>query len=239
MIRLLPDGVVVGEPPHAQVLLGLFRNAIGGWHVGVLHKSSPDEPPEVLHLEVDAKVSNEAVSSFASSAKSGLVWVTPRLDQDQVLGFVGRCRSVARTQSGIKQVRFGLSYSKESGFNDEGQLELDVHDIGLTCATFVASLFRLCGIRLLREEEWPIRALSDRRLREWMANYVERYDSEHAAKLRNEKACRRYRPLEVAAGSRSPPCGFKAATKFADAIEKHVLLHGLVEAAGLTFDPPS
>lgn len=107
------------------------------------------------------------------------------------------------------QVPYGFNYD-EYAFYDlgSGMLHLGSHESGLTCATFVMTLFHSIGIDLIDLSNWPKRPEDDDwegRTKRLLSQYKVQVNmsKEHLERLKYEvlTGCPRYRPEEVAVSS--------------------------------------
>ena len=105
-------------------------------------------------------------------------------------------------------IPYGIFY-KNSFFTDEGKLQLEDGEVGLTCATFVLAVFKSCQLRLIDMSTWLERD-GDSEFHSKILSYLERGVKsgkvlpQHYADVEKDKGCVRFRPEEVAASS-----GFK------------------------------
>lgn len=76
------------------------------------------------------------------------------------------------------------------------------NEFGLTCATFILAFFRAVGIDLIDVDSWKSRK-SDKNWHSQIVALLEKYEADkiHTERVRNERDCARYRPVEVVASS--------------------------------------
>ena len=107
------------------------------------------------------------------------------------------------------QVPYGFYYDEYASYDlTSGILSLGSHESGLTCATFVMTVFHSIGIDLIDIKNWPKRPEDDDwegRIKHLLAEHKVQVDmsKEHLEKLKFEvlQGCPRFRPEEVAVSS--------------------------------------
>lgn len=110
------------------------------------------------------------------------------------------CEAIAEKQT---LLNFGITYNN-STFDKEGNLLLQTSDYGLTCATFVLSIFESAGITLINLDSWKSRE-EDLEWQKYVLNFFinnKKIASEDLIKhFESNLGCFRFRPEEVAAAS--------------------------------------
>ncbi|KQB43455.1 hypothetical protein RCH33_557 [Flavobacterium daejeonense] len=96
---------------------------------------------------------------------------------------------------------FGITFNK-SKFDSSGKLILQEGDFGLTCATFILSIFESAGIPLIDYENWKHRDEDAK----WHKHVLEfftdnKFSDELINHCKTNGGCFRYRPEEVAVSS--------------------------------------
>ena len=136
------------------------------------------------------------------------VFVIPNIPKELQIPFIQMCRAIKEdVEEGRKDVAYGLRYDEFAIYND-GKLNLAGNEIGLTCATYVLTLFHSVGIDLVDIHNWPEREED----RKWFERVKRIFGiqkikiylgmtKEHQAKVLNEKFGPRFRPEEVAVSS--------------------------------------
>lgn len=136
------------------------------------------------------------------------VFVIPNIPKELQIPFIQMCRAIEEeVKEGHKDVAYGLSYDEYAMYAD-GKLFLAGNEIGLTCATYVLTLFHSVGIDLVDIHNWPERE-EDRGWFEWVKELFKiqkvkmflGMTKEHQAKVLNENLGPRFRPEEVAVSS--------------------------------------
>lgn len=171
-------------------------------HCGILHKSL-EHNSKAIHLKWHLDLVDE--SDF--SKIKGFVFLASRIDPLRQRSIAAMCRKISK-KSQKKQIPYGLRYNA-SIFNSKGILVLKPDSAGLTCATFVLSVFLSCGINLIEIEKW--KQLSVQEDLAWQKNVLESlkycYDKkkygvteEHYIKVRTEILrgdATRIKPIDV------------------------------------------
>lgn len=137
------------------------------------------------------------------------VFVKPNIDIDRQIAFLPLCKLIINNigKPGF-EVKYGLRYDEYAVYDEHGILHLGEHEIGLTCATYVLTLFHSVGLDLVDIHNWPMRE-SDK---EWLKSIIETYSDpdikqhfsmtkEHLAMMKAEDVTSRFRPEEVAVSS--------------------------------------
>ena len=136
------------------------------------------------------------------------VFVIPSIRRELQVPFVQMCRAIKEeVDAGNNGVAYGLSYDEFAKY-DDGKLYLAGNEIGLTCATYVITLFHSAGIDLVDIHNWPEREEDkgwfEKVKKLFSIHNVKLYlgmTKEHQSKILSEKFGPRFRPEEVAASS--------------------------------------
>lgn len=136
------------------------------------------------------------------------VFVKPSIPRELQIPFIQMCRAIKEeVDEGHKDIAYGLSYD-EYAMCVDGKLYLAENEIGLTCATYVITLFHSAGIDLVDIHNWPERKEDMgwfQRVKRIFENHMVKLylgmTKEHQSKILNEKFGPRFRPEEVAASS--------------------------------------
>ena len=184
-------GIVLSlDKDHNQFHCGLSFDMANGIHI--------------LHLKSHKKLFyNEDWSDFRCIVKPSIHPL--RLDAMIPLCYLIRDK-IGDEDS---QVPYGFYYDEYASYDlGSGVLSLGCHDSGLTCATFVMTLFHSIGIDLIDIENWTKRPEDDdweTRIKRLFSSYKDRVDmsKEHLETLKYEISigCPRFRPEEVAVSS--------------------------------------
>jgi hypothetical protein len=101
-------------------------------------------------------------------------------------------------------LNFGITFNN-STFDNEGNLKLQEGDFGLTCSTFILSIFESVNIPLIEFNSWEQRK-EDILWHEMVLDFFvtknqlnpEKYSKELVEHFKNNAGCFRYRPEDVA-----------------------------------------
>ena len=146
----------------------LYRTSAGILHSGLFYKWGSEV--RVLHLAWD----NDLQNHWPSEPQR--LWAAPEFEPEKLLMLRGRCdkiwrnylkateaaKDAAETQPKAAKInplpyRYRFSLSE---FTDRG-LRLGPNADGLTCATFIITVFRSIGLILVDEDGWPARTAED------------------------------------------------------------------------------
>lgn len=148
--------------------------------------------------------------------KSDSYWVHPSIDEDAVMPFRVLLENIYN-QNG-RHIPYGFSFPDDVyNINDEIKKEI----IGLTCASFVLSVFLRAEITLLKKEEWD----NTEEDNQWFEKIYALFGNHpHASKLRDiiDSKPIRFRPEQVAgAGLYNPSLdiGIEKANESAEIIK--------------------
>ncbi|MBK6688769.1 MAG: hypothetical protein IPG45_30130 [Deltaproteobacteria bacterium] len=193
--------------PVGQVHVGIVGNADGGWHVALLYRLRLSASfAWLLHLAGDQQLykdeqDHEDIKFYC--------WVKPALAPEQQLALALLCGKVAEKNLS-DSIRFGFT-PPIAKVQDDGKMLLGSTDVGLTCASFVMSLFSKIGVTLLDLENWPSRK-QDEQFISGVGKNIKKVDEAHGERiLAAIAAAIRCRPPEVAGASSSPNTPLKQA----------------------------
>lgn len=139
------------------------------------------------------------------------VWIKPNIPSFQLDAFSAWCEVVwSKFCTGTMEIAYGLRYDEYANIQTDGLLVLGEKNTGFTCATFILTLFHMCGFDLIDLDSWSIRP-EDISWQEKMA-YIFRNLSEKAKshyRVTEEQqiqpsrdiGCKRYHPEDVAVSS--------------------------------------
>jgi hypothetical protein len=115
------------------------------------------------------------------------------------LALAGYIIAVGTNAENVDAVPYGITYLADV-FDDQGTLINLPEGLGLTCATFVMSVFAHLGYEILDRGTWQ-RRFSDRC---WQRKMIRRLRNDgfrtHAEAIRQHVGSKRFRPEEVAVG---------------------------------------
>lgn len=133
-------------------------------------------------------------------------WIKPSIHPIQMAALVPLCEVIhEKQQSGDLFLAYGLRYDEYATIQMDGKLEYGKNGTGLTCATFILTIFHSCGIDLVDLSDWEPR-IDDDGFFAYIkgifkdAQYRQYYkiSPEHADKQITDKDMKRVRPEEVA-----------------------------------------
>ena len=169
------------------------------FHCGILYKYN--SIPYILHLANHKSLLNDNFDTFNTEK---CVWVKSKITPRIQIQISACCRNIIYRDN-FQNIPYGLYY-KDSRFDKDGILSLGNDEIGLTCATFVLSIFSSCNATLVDVENWPVRD-DDNVWHDYIIALLTQYkvelhiSDEHLTNMTNEKYCARFRPEEVTASS--------------------------------------
>ncbi len=168
------------------------------FHVGIVHRSDDDPEPRMLHLAWHFNLQNEP-------ADPDYYWVEPGCASFRARQVASICRLVARRHP--KGLPYAFSDPDRAIDPMTGDLLLGPTRLGLTCASFVLSVFQAAGLPLVVLSSWPAGRDGDAESQTLILERLEHGNAtpEHIAAVRGEIGCVRYRPTEIAAASSIAP----------------------------------
>lgn len=183
-------------------------------HVGLLYKKE-DSPPRFLHLAWHHRLVDEALPPDYLIGFSQL----DAMNKGYMVAYVSQ---VAKSPS---EIPYSISFDGGYYFDDAGNYVPKPLGMGLTCATFIMTLYEKNGLQLIDFSTWSSR--TDDVI--WQREIIDmlRKDGaslEHIDVLESNIGAARVRPEEIAAAviSEEAPIDFKAAKKLAAEILKDV-----------------
>ena len=190
----IPQGSKVG------VVINIDRRWNKQRHCGIAFNL--DGAAQTLHLATHNTV--ECVQGIPGF----LCWVKPEMHATQQEAFCGYLEVLGEAvKSGKKDIPYGFLYDEYARITPDGTLILEGNECGLTCATFVLTLFNSIGVQLVDLETWPPREED----RPWFIQIINMFikhflssnkmSYKHFNRLLCEIGCPRYRPEEIAVSS--------------------------------------
>ena len=195
---------------HFAVLIILTNS---GTHTGVLYRLSGElyVVDQCWHLCFRCKPADRPMAC-----------VVPDLLEEEFQSIVAVCELFVRRtlRAGIPRIPMGFAQPKNVTFSADGEVVWD-GSVGLTCATFVLSIFEAAKIPLVELSRWRRRSGDDARHEELLlllergdaSNGIPKASQDHIARVRAELPAIRVRPEEVAGAAMHPvrPVGFELA----------------------------
>lgn len=189
--------VFFGEPQKDQL------------HCGIAYDDSENNKKfNILHLAMHNDLRHE---DKIPTRKDKYFCVKPNINEIRLSMVAAMCRRIVKREKKLN-IPYGLLYDGGTISEEQGIINVGSHAQGLTCATFVMSMFKTCGIDLIDLENWKSRPkdkIWHSKIISVLVAYQVNYSitDEHIKNVKNEIGCARFRPEEVAASSffRNPP----------------------------------
>ncbi len=129
-----------------------------------------------------------------------------KLDAAEEPYIASYCGKVGTSHHNQRSIPYNLKYDPDTQFDVGGKLVLSSHGTGLSCATFVMTVFRSAGHPLIDAESWvicdPREAARDEAVQcgfvDQLAASGDPSQQAQAARITPEIGCPRYRPQDVA-----------------------------------------
>lgn len=186
----------------------------GHMHVGLLYVD-PDGAPHLLHLAFHHDLRKEPLPSQDEYLWDDCAWLASpkmRANAELIADFIETCAQNT-------DIDYGFS-PPDDAFDADGKYDALNPSKGLTCATFIAAIFKSAGFPTVKLETWPSRP-DDEAWRQSVLRLLRRYEPKRAAQLSGSEVAYRLKPSELAAASassRAPLC-FARAVRLAAPLE--------------------
>jgi hypothetical protein len=161
----------IGDPaPTAAVAIA--RMPQGHTHVGIVYREGDgSDRLRLLHLAFHKLLRDDPIgpSMDCPELRCHLLCVVPAIEEEDAINVAIYCRGIARHRP---ELPYGLSYNDDGCFEvTKGNAELRVPEERrwLNCSTFVLTVFKSAGPKLVDPTGWPDRPEEDRR---WQAKLV-------------------------------------------------------------------
>jgi hypothetical protein len=190
------DRIIPGDSSLDMVAVAVCRTRYGNTHTGVVYRAF-DGRLLLFHQAWHHDTRNEPLDEARTDLGGPFLCVSPDIDRDRARNLAALCELIAGTGESIA---YALRDDPEALFDEHtGRLTLP-NGKGLSCSTFVMSLFRSARLPLVDTTDWPLDRPSDRAFQELLLHVLERTgaDPDHVAAVRAELGCARIRPEEVA-----------------------------------------
>lgn len=182
-------------------------------HVGFIYQVD-DSGPRFCHLAWHYKLEDEPLPPGYCWGPSGL----DLLNKTVMAAYVALLKQNAR-------VPYSIGYDDEVGyFDNNGRYVAQPIGRGLTCATFILTVFSQLGFKLVDVDNWPERP-DDAQWQQQIISALTDYASpEHIEAVKQQVGTKRFRPEEAAAGviSENIPLDFSAAHTLAQEILRDI-----------------
>lgn len=167
------------------------------FHCGISFDLNSNE--KVLHLRThNDLVCDNGLDNFQC-------WIKPHIhmliqEQMSIL-----CNIIKNRGNQGKNVSYGFLYDGSAQYSNVGQLTFSSNMSGLTCATFVLTIFHSCGVDLIDVNTWPVRSSDiswQHKIWKLLCGLAQRIGIPGLFKhLESELGSPRFRPEEVAVSS--------------------------------------
>lgn len=185
--------VVISEPSPGQR------------HTGLLYRVDESDPVKFLHLAWQCDL--RSVNFETLKTKLNYDWVAPKIHELRLQQLAAICDAIAN-ENQPQSVRYGFTSPVGVFDKETKRFLLGPTEGGLTCASFVLSVFDVAQLQLVKYSGWPLPDSDDYAWQESVLNQLEQYrlikpnlvSQEHIDCVRKEVGNSvRYRPEQVAA----------------------------------------
>jgi hypothetical protein len=201
------------SPPPIAAVAVVLANAE---HTGIVYVDVEGNPI-FLHLADHHKLTRDSLDG-----KTGWV-VAANISAEALASVAAMCERVWIRQG--SKIPYGFRYDMTRFDVENGSLVLGKDEVGLTCATFVLAVFSSIGLEVLARTSWPEREDDTVRWQK-LATYLEKTcdDKAHVVAVKQQVNAKRFRPLEVAGGSRHVlPTSYEQAIASAAQLSKELV----------------
>lgn len=188
--------------------------------------------PELIHLANHLQLCNDTVEEYERGGAKFLAYECQHFLDEQVEEIVSFVKTVWKKNQ--NNVPYGIGSDNFALFFDgEGQVANRNPGTGLTCATFLMSIFASQLYPVIDESSWQNRA-DDKDWQEIVLSWLARYPqlADHVAEQRKSVGVAyRYRPEEVAACSAlydDTPFPFAEAVDYGQSLLKAIRAKGIL-----------
>ena len=156
--------------PTAAVAIA--RMSQGHTHVGIVYRERDgSDRLRLLHLAFHKVLCDDPIGAamYCPKLRCRFLCVVPAIEEEDAINVAIYCRGIARHHP---ELPYGLSYIDDGCFEmTEGGAELRVPEERrwLNCSTFVLTVFKSAGPKLVDPSDWPDRPGEDR---QWQAKLV-------------------------------------------------------------------
>jgi hypothetical protein len=198
----------LGRQIDFYIAIFIARTRFGN-HTGILTKEGGTI--KLFHLAWHQRLACDSIEAVSSSPNYLLKrWVKfTSLVDDEVVAAIRNPTIIKWLEllfsKNANNIPYGFNF-RETKFTSNAELALGPGEIGLTCATFVASFFESMGYSLVDLNTWISRAAEDQ---EWKAKVIDAMNRtgvpfEHIAVVSDEPVNFRLKPEEIAVASSKP-----------------------------------
>ncbi|QDV24774.1 hypothetical protein Q31a_30960 [Aureliella helgolandensis] len=167
-------------------------------HTGIAFRVNLSDPLEYLHLAWHCRLCRE------TRLGTSYFWVDPKIASSRLRQIAGICDDIAHANSS-EQIPYSFGTPIGAFDSKTKKFLLGPTATGLTCASFVLSVFETAQLRLARYTGWPKPDEEDRKWQENILNLLHKskyVSPEHIKAVEREVGTSvRYRPEQVAAAA--------------------------------------
>jgi len=212
-------------PPHKfpYIAVAVKNN---GSHIGILYRINNGDA-RLLHLGWHHWLLDD------ESIRDGYAWAACEgFSEDEGRDFASWLQKIYKLNNG--RIPYGINYWPGAHFDENGVFTPSRNGLGLTCATFVMSLFEAHSYPIINTGSWEKREDDQ----QWFQDVIERLKDpsqtpaaspEHIdAQINSMGSAVRFRPLEVAAAASIydiDPIEFKYAIQIAEQFKNDLHTH--------------
>ncbi len=206
-----------------QLAIGFTSSSMGGGHIGIGFHSAK-EGPKLLHLCAHLQLQTD---DFPPSTPACWIATTVELPEVASKQLVAIVRAISTR---LPEINYGINFLAAPGsFNENGRYKPPKGSDGLTCATFVSTIFRDLRFPLVTETTWQPHQKNiawGENVYNWLA--ANKVDPDHLKAVKGSIKGLRIRPDEVAAAADMPltdrPITFEIASENAPIVEEALKL---------------
>jgi hypothetical protein len=191
-----PDRLTLDAQTIPFLAIGICRTSHGNTHTGVAYRNAKAEV-RFFH-QAFHHVTREGPIAIESEQMGGPFFcVVLSVEEDRARAIAGFWEFIASLG---EQIGYALRDDPDALFDpNTGTLVLP-NGKGLSCSTFVLTLFRSVRLPLIDTAGWPSDRPGDREAQQTLVRFLEQHcgDREHVEAVRREIGCERVRPEEIA-----------------------------------------
>ncbi len=179
-----------------QLVIGFTDGSLGGGHIGIAFHSAK-EGMKLLHLCAHLRLQTDDFPPNSPEFWVATIVELPSAASKQLVAII---RAISKR---LPKINYGLNFLAASGsFDAQGHYKAPKGSDGLTCATFVSTVFRDLRCPLILETTWkpePKNIEWGEAVYAWLVN--SKADPTHLAAVKGNIVGLRIRPDEVAAAA--------------------------------------
>ncbi|HET6250174.1 MAG TPA: hypothetical protein VFE47_20960 [Tepidisphaeraceae bacterium] len=198
--------------PQTVTAIGIAVHR-AGLHIGLLYRVTANDSVRILHLRYHQSLASEQPGS------AYICWIRREIEPDRAVAIATYCRRIWK-QNRRGKVPFGFSLPTEF-FSPSGSMLTGPAKTGLTCASFVLSVFSAASVPLVNTDSWPPPTAEDIKRQAALLNsqrHLMRPDEIRA--VSEEIGNPRFRPVDVAGAATAEK--FPATYAYASKVGKRI-----------------